>query len=99
MTHKEKHDKVLIFWYRHGCHVEYTDKGVLDPNKPAASTVFLEPQDYTTLMELKKLEDDKNRETFDDSDERCYVKDNEKNDKVDYERILMGVVEKYPRSE
>ena len=44
-------------------------------------------------MELKTLEDDNNRETFDDADERGYVKDNDKNDKVDYERILLGVVE------
>ena len=44
-------------------------------------------------MELKNLEDDNNRETFDDADERGYVKDNDKNDKVDYERILLGVVE------
>ena len=43
-------------------------------------------------MDLKNLEDEKNRETFDDANERGYMKYNDKNDKVDYERILMGTI-------
>ena len=37
--------------------------------------------------------DENNREAFDGAAERGYVEDNDKNDKVDYERILLGVVE------
>ena len=39
------------------------------------------------------MEDENNRETSDDSNEKGYVKDNDKNYKVDYERILMGMAE------
>ena len=44
-------------------------------------------------MESKNLEDDNNMETLDDATERGYVEDNDKNDKLDYERILLEVVE------